>query len=137
MFVTERPSSSGELALTFETSVPSASVGENDGDAAKEQIATHNAIISTLKNKTDDAALAMIESSKSQIQQLKISITRSKPLQDQASTLKELVDRKKGNCRRRRRCFTPVPECQRISRERAHRGNQQQRQCATTNGPGR
>ena len=62
--------------------------------AAKSQIATLNAMLSTLVDKTDDYVVSMEKDLRARIKQLSIQITKSKDLPQQINTLKKAKERR-------------------------------------------
>ena len=62
--------------------------------ALKEQMASLDAVVASLKGRTDEFAAQMTFNAKAQLRELRVQITMTKPLQVQLQTLEELVERR-------------------------------------------
>ena len=82
----------------METDPASADQTECHIEALKSEMSTLNHVISSLRGRSDDSASHIVSSAQERLKQLRVEVTRSKPLEVQARTLQELVGRRWEAC---------------------------------------
>ena len=87
-----------EAPQDVDADMSSADQTEDHIETLKTEMSTLNHVISSLKGRSDDSAKHILTSAQGRLKQLRIEVTRSKPLAVQLFTVQDLVDRRWEAC---------------------------------------